>query len=183
LARNTPERRRKGVHWSPELDQLTTECLELMLEGRWETGRSHIALAKKHQSTESRIRQAAATASRFIRMCRGKEDEVRERVLMAIDRGEKAAFEAEKLVFDPEGGEWHRAKQPDLKSLIGFLQLQIEVHGLGRTSAKDPRPDDDNVRLPIEELGEMLDGLGFRMVRKDGESDSNTEPPDSAADE
>ncbi len=167
------------MHWSSDLDQLTTECLELMLEGRWETGRSHLDLAKKHSSSETRVRQAAASASRFIRLCQGKEDEIRARVLLSIDRGEKAAFEAEKVVFDPQGGEWHRAKQPDLKALIGFLQLQIEVHGLGRTSAKDPRPDDDNVRLPIEELGEMLDGLGFRMVKKDGETgDSDTDPGD-----
>lgn len=166
------------MHWSSELDQVTRECLELMLDLKWETGRSHIELAKKHQRSESDIRSIAATASRFIRLCRGKEDEVKERVLQAIDRGVKLALEAEKVAFNGVTGETLRAEQPDLRALTGFLQLQIEIHGLGRTSAKEPRPDDDNVRLPIHELGEMLDGLGYRMVRKDGESSDSDQSDD-----
>lgn len=160
--------RTKGVHWSSDLDDVTREAIDMMLDGKWITGRSHLDLAKKHGRDEGQVRQIAANASRFIRLCRGKEDQVRERILLAIDRGERLALEAEKVAFSMDGQEL-RAKQPDLRALIAFLQLQCEVHGLCR-SAKDKPTDDDTVKLPINELRELLDGLGFEVVKKDGSS-------------
>jgi hypothetical protein len=172
LARNTPDRRKKGVHWSSELDAVTLECVELMLDNKWEIGRSHLALAKKHGRSASDMGTIAASASRFIRLCRGREDEVKERILQAIDQGVKLAIEADKVAFSGDGEEL-RAKQPDLRALTGFLQLQIEVHGLGRTHAKD-KPSEDKVKLPIDELNELLGELGLKMVKKDGESSNDS---------
>lgn len=166
------------MHWKPEIDGAVRECVELMLDNKWQTGRSHLDIAEKYQRTAKQMLTITATASRFIRLCRGKEDVIRDRILLAIDHAERAAFDATKQVYDGEKGEWVSTPQPDLKALHSFLQMQIEVHGLCR-SAKDNADGESQAKLPIEELAELLDGLGFELRKKDGQTGDSDDDGES----
>lgn len=171
--------RKKGKHWKPEIDGAVRECVDLMLDNKWVTGRSHLEIAEKYQRTAKQMLTITATASRFIRLCRGKEDVIRDRILLSIDHAERAAFDAEKQVYDTQNGVWVSTKQPDLRALHSFLQMQIEVHGLCR-SAKDEADGESTVKLPIDELTELLSELGYEVRKKDGastdDSDDDGEP-------
>lgn len=168
----TPMRKGKVRHYSVKWDDLVRDCIDLMVENKWQTGASTLALMKSTGYSRESVNKAACAASRFIRICRG---DVREEILRSLDHGKQLAVKAEMIVYDPEAGAFRRTGKPDLAALKSFLQLQTEVHGLtGKASANAQREGNgENVSVPIDELTDLLESLGYEVTKKDDHGESS----------
>ena len=139
----------------------------MMCDGEWNGAASYRKLMKEFPGTsQPNIEKMAIQASRFIRVCRGSEDEIRERILTMISKGVQLSFDAEKSIFDPIDKEWRTIRQPDLKALEMFLRFHAEVHGLISHDAKRPIIK-ESVDVPIDELKKVLSQLGYDVTRKE----------------
>lgn len=174
--------RAEGRHFDPVIDEITQKIMNMMLDGTWKVGKSHRQIAEEYpERTPDQIRQYAAAASRFIRLCRGSEDEVRERILLGIDRGIELAENAEKIHFDQDAGEFRTINQPDLKALESFLKFMAEVHGI---LIRDPkRPQSESVDVPIEELSRVLGALGYDVTKRKDDTNGSSDASGTSAEE
>ena len=161
-----------GRHFSPALDEITKRIIDMMVAGEWIIGKSHRQLAEEYPDRSvDQLRKHASDASRFIRLCHGDSDEVRDRILLGIERGIRLAVDAEKSIYDIEDKVWVSRKQPDLRALKDFLQLQAEVHGLLVRDAK--RQSTDTVDVPVDELNRVLGASGYEVRRKEDDGSSS----------
>lgn len=165
-------RKGKVRHFSVKWDDLVRSCIDLMVANEWVTGASTLKLMKSTGYSRESVGKAANSASRFIRICRG---DVREEILRSLDHGKRLAVGAEMIVYDPELGSFVRTGKPDLAALRSFLQLQTEVHGLtGKASANAQREGNgESVSVPIDELTDLLESLGYEVTKKDDHGESS----------
>lgn len=138
----------------PELDERVREIVGLMLAGEWVAGASHIALAKKCKVEQVTVRRWASEAGRFIRLCHGAEDEIRDELLRSIRRVGRKAEDAE-----------------DYRSANQSLELAAKVHGL---LEQKQRSADERVEVPLTEAAELLRAAGATVeLPKDSDAASN----------
>lgn len=164
-AKANRSKRSRGRHWSATKDERLKYIIDLMLGGEWQLGKSTLDVMQRFGITAFTAEDDASDASRFIRMSRGDLVDIHNRILLSIDRAERAAFNADKIVFSEKSQSFIRTPDPDLRALHSFLQLQCEVHGLCR----DVKPSGQmpaEVGVPVKELAELLGGLGFEVTPK-----------------
>lgn len=59
---------------------------------------------------------------------------------------------------------------PALDRVLRIMERRASLYGL---DGREPTSGDESRDVPIDELRELLDGLGYRLVRKDGEEDES----------
>lgn len=127
---------------NPELDDAVRRIVELMLKDEWRVGESHLEFSRKYGVTTATVRDWASHASRFIRLCAGSEDEIRDELLRNVRRiGGKAE----------DAGEYRDA--------LGAQELRLRVHGF--LDRKPPEERDEPV--PVEQLAAALRQLGHEV--------------------
>ena len=171
--------RAKGSHFDPAIDAIVQEIVDMMLNYNWKIGRSHNELMAKYPERNfGSICAYASQAGRFIRMCRGKVDEIRDRVLLGVDEGIELARKSEMVVWDNKNDVFVVHSKPDLKALKDFLQFQAEIHGILGSEPKRPPPE--SVEVPLDDLKKVLRDAGVlgvdALTKKDSdESDSEAD--------
>jgi hypothetical protein len=124
-------------------DQVTDDAIaaivKLMLQHEWEAGRSHLEFSKRYGVTVPTVRNWAADASRFIRLCHGSQEEIRDELLASIRRVGRNAELAD-----------------DHRSATGALELACKVHGLLE------RKPESAEELTEEQLDAMIRARGYR---------------------
>jgi hypothetical protein len=68
-----------------KVDAGVSACVELMVAGKWRTGKSHEALAKQFSVTRTCVERWASEASRHIRRALGDPEELRARWLSQLE--------------------------------------------------------------------------------------------------
>jgi hypothetical protein len=124
---------------SPELDDAIAAIVGLMLSEEWEPGSSHLAFAKRYGVTVATVRDWASHASRFIRLCAGNDEEIRDELLRNIRRiGSKAEAAG------------------DNRHALAAQELRLRVHGLLE------RKPDATEELTEEQLDAQIRARGYR---------------------
>jgi len=143
---------------SRELDDAVRRIVELMLADEWVTGASHLDFSEHYGVTVATVRTWAADASRFIRLCSGSEDDIRDELLRNVTRiGAKAE------------------NARDFRSALGAQELRLKVHGaLERKQADD--------ELSEAQLDAMIRARGYRKDTDATESAAETADGRSAED-
>jgi hypothetical protein len=124
---------------SPELDDAIASIVKLMLRDEWEAGASHLTFAKRYGVAVATVRDWASHASRFIRLCSGDSDEIRDELLRNIRR---------------IGGKAESAD--DYRNALAAQELRLRVHGL---LERKPEPTEE---LSEEQLDAMIRARGYR---------------------
>ena len=120
-----------------ELDEAVRRIIELMLRDEWRAGTSHLEFARKHHVQVVTVRRWASEASRFIRLCEGDQEQIRDELLRNVRRiGGKAE----------EAG--------DNRNALAAQELRMRVHGV-----LDPRPTEE---LSEAELDALIRARGYR---------------------
>lgn len=139
---------------SRELDDAIIAIVTLMLKGEWECGSSHLQFSERYGVTVATVRTWAADASRFIRLCSGSEDDIRDALLRDIHRiGGKAEQE----------GSWRDA--------LGAKELVAKVHGLLDRKS----PDDEPEHVSAERVAAALRERGWKVEAPNGDSSERRE--------
>jgi hypothetical protein len=147
---------------SRELDDAVRRIVELMLANEWEAGPSHLDFAEHYGVGVSTVRAWAADASRFIRICVGDEQDIRDECLRNVRRiGSKAE----------EAG--------DYRSALGAQELRLKVHG---ALERKQREDDVTDEVPVEQLAAALRAMGHE-VKLNGRPIAASPGPTGRADE
>jgi hypothetical protein len=152
-----------------ELDERIHRIVDLMLSAEWRTGASHLEFAAKYGVAVNTVQQWAAQASRFIRMCRGNEDDIRTRILANLEHAGKLALEAQRH-WTTKGGDECSADTPDVRGYVATQELQARLLGLLEKRERDP-----SVELSTDELAELLRANGYEVTRKEPDADRATE--------
>lgn len=174
--------RAEGRHFEPLLDEITKKIIDMMIDGTWKTGKSHRQLLQEYPDrSPTQIRQCSSAAARFMRICRGEEDEIRERILQELDRGIELALEAETVHYDQVAGEFRTTKQPNLAAHEKYIARQADIHGL---LTRDPkRPQTEKVDVPLDELTRVLDLLGYDVIKRKDETNGSSDGSGTSAEE
>lgn len=157
-----------------ESDRAVSEIIQLMLAGEWRAGSSHLEISGRYQVTVATVRKWSAEAARFIRLCRGSEDEIREQILCELrDIGARCkTFRYTKVLKD---GSQIEIDRPDFRSWIGAMDLQARVLGVAFSEKKDVASGGGNVEATAEELRQALEEAGYEVRKKDDGKRSSKE--------
>lgn len=160
------------MHASADVDAIHAKIISWMLNGEW-GHHSYARLMEEHpERSLNYLREMASNASRHIRLSLDK-DEVRQFVHAYIDRGMKAAFEAEAVAFDQTKSRFHTYKRPDLRAVATFSQQIMELYGLTERDPKRPPPE--SVDVPIDELRRVLGAAGWEITKKENTDERSEE--------
>lgn len=157
-------------------DEAIKSIIEDFLECRWRVGRSHREYAAKYGVELVTVRGWAAEASRFLRLCRGNEEEMRERMLAQLDEISKRCMEHEQVFYTDDGDE-RRYPKPDYRNWIGALELQARVNGITKNEQPGAAGNTGSpMEIPVEELKAALEQAGYRIEKvSDGSSRKDRE--------
>jgi hypothetical protein len=154
-----------GRPHSPSVDAAIDEIMDDMLEARWRVGRSHKAYAERYGVAVATVEGWAAQASRFLRKCRGNEEEFRERILASIEHVVSSALSRKRTIPRQDGSQIEVA-DPDHRSALQGLELSARVYGLlGHESRADGRGAlQEPMNVPLDELRPVLAAAGFDLM-------------------
>ena len=79
-----------------DVDHRVKEVIDLMLGGQWYPGKA-IELAERYRCSVKTVQDWSRQAGRFLRMCRGNEEEFRERLLANLDFAGRLALTLKQL--------------------------------------------------------------------------------------
>lgn len=133
-----------------------------MCDGTWQVGKSHRELGERYSVTEDTVRGWASEASRFLRMCRGNEDEIRTQIIMGIQACGARCL-GRKRAFITGAGELREADDPDLRTFLGTLELLARVHGLLDRKTKNEVPTEE---AELDEIADLMRANGFVVEKK-----------------
>ena len=137
-----------------ELDDRVREIVELMLRDQWRPGASHLEFARKYGVEPVTVRRWASEAGRFIRLCNGSQDDIRDELLSSIRRVGGKAEDAE-----------------DYRSANQSLELAAKVHGLLDRKS----PDDEPEHVSAERVAAALRERGWKVEAPNGDSSERRE--------
>jgi hypothetical protein len=163
LERTEPTTKGKRARPLPtaDHDEVVREVMADMCSGRWQAGVSHRELAARFGVAAATVEGWASEACRFLRMCRGREDEIRELILSGIENLGRLALDHQKLVYSD--GAWQSHPEPDLKGYAASLELRARVYGIIGPDARKAGP---LVSVPGQELVGLLKSDGVRSALK-----------------
>lgn len=153
----TPARARASEEEKAEAqrarDVIIRGIMTEMCEGRWQTGKSHRALADVHNVELSTVRGWAAEAALVLRQCRGNPEDIRDEILAGIENCHRFAL-----------------AENDVRSALSALELRTKVLGLLVTKVQDVTPPRESLwervqawfRAPTPELEQALRDAGWR---------------------
>lgn len=145
-----PVSRARAMLPQAELDEVIRGIMKDMCEGRWRTGPSHEALAKKYGVTIAGVQAWAAKASLVLRQLRGDVDHVREQILLGIDLCQDLALREDEM------------GRRDLKAALQALELRAKVFGV--MAPKQVEVSHQPVEVDIDELRAILRPMGYDIV-------------------
>lgn len=126
-----------------------------MLDGGWVTGESHRKYMDEFGVKLDTVQRWAAEAHMFLKLCRGNEEEIRQRILAQVDMLQKKALSAVKhLVVN---GDIQEVPSPDLKTFLGSVEFISRCYGV------DKPKETPTETISEEELAELLRARGYRV--------------------
>lgn len=128
-----------------------------MLEGEWHSGRI-LEFAKTYGVTPVAVRDWSRQAGRFLRMCRGSEEEFRERLLANLDFAGRKAMSLRRTWIGKDG-EPFETEVPDVKA---YIAAQVEQARLLRLAERGP-DDEGTEQVPVDQLAAALRALGHEV--------------------
>lgn len=156
-------------------DDGVREIIARMLDGTWAEESPYAALAKEFGVEPASVRHWVFDAARFIRVCRGSEKEIRERVLANIDHAGRLA-----LARKRERRDGTDVDDPDVRSFLGAQELTAKVHRLIGPRSEQVEQDTQTTQADEEAVARALVATGrYTVTRTDGASRAE---PDSGLD-
>lgn len=151
---------------TPEVDQAVSEIIDLMLANKWRAGASHREFAKRYGVSTHTVRTWSSQAARFIRQCRGSEDDIREAILTSAQRVTDDALGNKRTLVNKEGKAFE-VPAPDHRSALQGLDLMARVHGVLREGRGGIGGGlgGGTIEVSIEEIRTVVRPLGFDLVR------------------
>jgi len=107
--------------------------MDLMVAGKWVSGRSHEEIAKRHGVSPATVKDWATSASRVIRqLMEGDKDDLRARMLATLETVVEKAMSTRDTFTTGVGremvSEFYDA--PDLRAAVGAIDTSAKLLGL-----------------------------------------------------
>lgn len=141
-----------------DVDNRVKEVIDLMLSGEWYPGKA-LELADRYGCAVKTVQDWSRQAGRILRMCRGSDEEFRERLLANLEYAGRLSLKL-KRTWIGKDGEPFETEVPDVKAYISAQAEQAKLLRLDKP--KDEGGGTEQV--PIEELAAALRALGHEVI-------------------
>lgn len=153
-------------------DEGISAIIQEFLANTWRPGKSHQEYADKYGVTVSCVRGWSAEAARFLRLCRGNEEEFREHMLSALSDIADRCRDNVRTFYSESAGEAREYPSPDYRNWIAALDLRARVYGITKNEQPGAAGNTGSpMEIPVEELKAALEQAGYRIEKvNDGSS-------------
>lgn len=145
---------------TPRHDHVVKAIADEMLKGTWTVGRSHLEYAARYKVDHSTVRRWSSEASLMLRVFAPRASEIREQIIASIGHARELAMARKKRVWNPSTSEFEEFEDPDVRNLLGALELLARVHGVDKPAEQAAEEVD------AEELAELLRQQGYDVAKR-----------------
>lgn len=144
------------------LERCVKEIVDLMCDGKWHAGRSHLEIMEREGVAHGTVIAWASKASNFLRLSDiFSAEDLRTKILAGIDANQALCLNKQSTF---KGVKYDT---PDLQTHLKGLELRARVYGL--LENKRAEPEKESIKLG--ELVRLLEANGYDVRRKDGAAD------------
>ena len=150
------------------LERCVKEIVDLMCDGKWHAGRSHLEIMEREGVAHGTVIAWASKASNFLRLSDiFSAEDLRTKILAGIDANQALCLNKQSTF---KGVKYDT---PDLQTHLKGLELRARVYGL--LENKRAEPEKESIKLA--ELVRLLEANGYDVRRKDGFATGAAEEP------
>lgn len=120
-----------GDRTREDADAGVIECMNLMADGLWVSGKSHAEVAAKHGVSPATVKNWATNASRILRLGTEEEaEDARARCVATLDTIVAIALQKKGIRFTDDDEAEYTLPEPDLRAAVSAVGEKAKLLGL-----------------------------------------------------